>query len=64
MKIILIIAFVIYLSGVARAQSPDLVIYNGNIFTSDSSKLYVQALAVKNGIILSTGTNEDRKSVV
>jgi len=59
MKTFLTIAFLICLLGAARAQSPDLVIYNGNIFTSDSSRLYVQALAVKKGIILSTGTSEE-----
>lgn len=58
-KTFLTIALLICLSGIARAQSPDLIIYNGNIFTSDSSRLYVQALAVKNGIIVSTGTSEE-----
>lgn len=42
-----------------RAQSPDIVLYNGNIFTSDSAKLYVQALAIKKNIIISTGTNAE-----
>jgi predicted amidohydrolase YtcJ len=59
MKTSLTIAFLLYLLGTAHSQSPDLVIYNGNIFTSDSAKLYVQALAIKNGLILSTGTNEE-----
>ena len=40
------------------AQSADIVITNGKIFTSDTTKLYVQALAIKGNKIIASGTNE------
>ena len=39
------------------AQSADIILYNGKIFTSDSKQLYVQALAIKGNKILAAGTN-------
>ncbi len=39
-----------------RAQSPDLILTNGRIFTSDTIQLYVQALAIRAGRITATGT--------
>jgi predicted amidohydrolase YtcJ len=59
MKTFFTCALLICLFSSVCAQSPDLILYNGNIFTSDSSKLYIQALAIKNGIIVSTGANKD-----
>jgi predicted amidohydrolase YtcJ len=41
------------------AQSADLILTNGKIFTSDSSYLFVQALAIKNNKILAIGNNQD-----
>ena len=38
------------------AQSPDLILTNGRIFTSDTAQLYVQALAIRAGHITATGT--------
>lgn len=40
----------------ANAQSPDLILTNGRIFTSDTAQLYVQALAIRSGRITATGT--------
>ncbi|MGI8952953.1 MAG: amidohydrolase [Chitinophagaceae bacterium] len=40
------------------AQSADIVITNGKVFTSDINKLYVQALAIKGNKIIASGTNE------
>jgi predicted amidohydrolase YtcJ len=40
------------------AQTADVVITNGKIFTSDTKKLYVQALAIKGNKIIASGTNE------
>ena len=40
----------------AVAQSPDLILTNGKIFTSDITQLYVEALAIKDGRITATGT--------
>ena len=39
----------------ATAQSPDLILTHGKIFTSDTSQLYVEALAIRAGRIVATG---------
>ena len=41
------------------SQSADIILTNGKIFTSDTKKLYVQALAIKGNKILAVGTNAD-----
>ena len=38
-------------------QSADIVLVNGKIFTSDTNKLFVQAIAIKGNKILATGGN-------
>jgi hypothetical protein len=43
----------------ASAQSADIILTNGKIFTSDTSQLYVQALAIQNNKILAVGNNHD-----
>ncbi|MEO6869782.1 MAG: amidohydrolase family protein [Ginsengibacter sp.] len=40
------------------AQTADIIITNGKVFTSDISKLYVQAIAIKGNKIIASGTNE------
>ncbi|MBU1371951.1 MAG: amidohydrolase [Bacteroidetes bacterium] len=40
------------------SQQADLILINGKIFTSDTSKLFVSALAIKENKILAIGTNE------
>jgi predicted amidohydrolase YtcJ len=45
------------LTQICCAQVADLVLFNGKIFTSDTSGLYVEAIAVQNGRILATGTS-------
>src|SRR4051812_22414268 len=37
----------------------DIIITNGKVFTSDTSKLYVQALAIKGNKIIASGSNEE-----
>lgn len=39
------------------AQSADMVLLNGKIFTSDTNQLYAQALAIKGNKILAVGSN-------
>ena len=39
------------------AQSADIILTNGKIFTSDSTQLYVQALAIKGNKIIAAGSN-------
>ena len=41
------------------AQTADIVLANGKIFTSDARKLYVQAIAIKGNKIMATGTSEE-----
>jgi predicted amidohydrolase YtcJ len=49
-------AFVFLAAYTSYAQA-DMILINGKIFTSDNSKLYVQAIAIKKNRILATGTN-------
>jgi predicted amidohydrolase YtcJ len=39
------------------AQSAGIILTNGKIFTSDSTQLYVQALAIKGNKIIAAGSN-------
>ena len=39
-------------------QSADIVITNGKVFTSDTNKMYVKAIAIKGNKIIASGTNE------
>jgi predicted amidohydrolase YtcJ len=41
------------------AQKADIILFNGKIFTSDTSNLIVEALAIKGNKILFTGKNSD-----
>ncbi|MCC5929164.1 MAG: amidohydrolase family protein [Cyclobacteriaceae bacterium] len=45
--------------NVIVAQSADIILTNGKIFTADTSLLYVEALAIKGEKILAAGTNAD-----
>ena len=40
----------------ANAQAPDLILTNGKTFTSDTTQLYVEALALRAGRITASGT--------
>lgn len=40
-----------------NAQSADLILTNGKIFTSDTSQLFVQALAIKGNKIMAVGSS-------
>src|SRR4029079_14392160 len=43
------------------SQSADIILTNGKIFTSDTTQLYVQALAIKGNKILAAGSSDDMK---
>jgi len=49
----------ILLFAIVGTQQADLILFNGKIFTSDTARLYVHALAIKGNTILATG--EDRQ---
>jgi len=59
----LIATAVIVAAAVARAaadkidDSPDLVLYNGQISTLDANNSTVQAIAIRDGTIIATGGN-------
>ena len=42
----------------AKKQEVDLIIHNANIYTVDSSFRIQQAMAIKDGKIIETGSNE------
>lgn len=54
---LLLSAFTISLVTKIAAQSADLILINGKIFTSDTTQLYVQALAVEGNKIIAVGSN-------
>ena len=59
MKNIIITFLLLQIANVLKAQSPDLILTNGKIFTSDTSRLYVEALAIKDGRIIASGTSAE-----
>jgi len=42
-----------------RAQEPEVILYNGNIWTVDETQPQAQAVALSNGRFLAVGSNED-----
>ncbi len=42
-----------------NAQSADLILVNGKVFTSDSTDFFVEAIAIKGNKILAVGSNSD-----
>ncbi|HVG14397.1 MAG TPA: amidohydrolase family protein [Chitinophagaceae bacterium] len=54
---LLLFAFSISFLTKTAAQSADLILTNGKVFTSDTSKPFVQALAIKGNKIMAVGTN-------
>lgn len=51
------------LPACSPAQSPDLILTNGKIFTADSTTRYVDALAIKGDKILAVGSNQTIKKL-
>lgn len=47
------------LAGAAQSAPPDLILYNGSIFTSSAAHPYVQALAIHGDRILATGSSAE-----
>jgi predicted amidohydrolase YtcJ len=44
---------------IGQQSSPDLILLNGKVFTSDSSHSYVEALAIRGERIVSTGSSKE-----
>jgi predicted amidohydrolase YtcJ len=63
MRSILLFALVLLLQSMTAcfAQKADIILQNGKIFTSDSNRLYVEALAIKGNKILAVGSTASMK---
>ncbi|MBX9734655.1 MAG: amidohydrolase family protein, partial [Chitinophagaceae bacterium] len=59
MKYTCYILLVVFLSACHNTQKVNTIIQNGVIYTVDSSFTTTQAMAIKDGIIVATGTNEE-----
>ena len=54
------LAFFLFLQpGTGQQPSPDLILLNGKIFTSDSAHPYVQALAIRGERIVAAGSTKE-----
>ncbi len=55
----LVLAVCFFLGATAaRAAAPDVIFYNGKVFTSDSSRPWAEAVAVKGKRIVAVGTSQ------
>ena len=52
------------LAGPSQLQAPDLVFFNGKIFTSDAAHPYVQALAIRGERITATGDSAKIRALI
>lgn len=52
-----ILSFLLIMSCFTYAQGPDLIVFNGNIFTSDPHNEFCSAMAIKDGIIIKAGSD-------
>ena len=62
----LLIMFALTLLGslvMGQEAPPDLILLNGKIFTSDAAHPYAEALAIREGRIVATGTSEKIRSL-
>ena len=50
---------VLLLSQCKVEQKADSIFYNGEIYTADAQDAVYEAVAIKDGLILQTGKNED-----
>ncbi|OGU64476.1 MAG: hypothetical protein A2W30_05505 [Ignavibacteria bacterium RBG_16_36_9] len=66
-KIILYPLMVFLLSSNALSQSdnfPDIILFNGKIFTSSEENLYTEAIAIKGEKIIAVGKNDEIKKLL
>lgn len=54
---LLLLSILLIVKQSAFTQTADVILTDGKVFTSDTNKLYVQALAIKNNKILAVGTD-------
>lgn len=55
------LTFMVLIIGLApsRAQPPDIILLDGKIFTANRSKPFVQALAIRDDLIIETGSTDE-----
>src|SRR5436190_9594886 len=63
-KLSLLLIFSVVMQEGMLAQKADIILTNGKIFTSDTTHLYVQALAIKGNKIIAAGADEAIKKFV
>lgn|GEM_PF-2845855 len=56
--LVLMACFFLGSAAAAQAASPDVIFFNGKVFTSDSEHLWAEAVAVKGNRILAVGSNQ------
>lgn len=55
-----VFALLLLLSRVTFSQqAPDVILFNGKVFTADQKKLYAEALAIKGNSIIAVGSNQE-----
>lgn len=54
-----VLLIVLLSSLIVRAQKADLIIYNAKIATMEKASDFVQAIAIKDGLVLATGTTKN-----
>jgi len=59
MRVLCLLALVLGVAGSASAQAPDTIFINGKIITLDARSNIATGLAVTNGRIAATGSNDD-----
>jgi len=57
----LFVAIIAFFVFIGCSKNPDVVYYNGKIYTLDDKNTIAEAIAVKDGKILSVGTNKEIK---
>ncbi len=45
--------------GLAQKASPDLILFNGKVFTSNANQLYAEALAIRRERIVAVGSSKE-----
>jgi predicted amidohydrolase YtcJ len=53
----------LFIVSIVAGQIPDIILYNGSVFTADKKQLYTAALAIKGDKIMAVGTSESIKKL-
>lgn len=61
--LLLLINFAVSFAVLANQASPELILYNGKIFTSNPTQLNVEAIAIGDERVLAVGSNDEIKKL-